>query len=131
MKKNKTIGLACAWLPVVFWMAAIFYFSSMPLPPTAGAGVEVNKLLHVAEYAGLGFLFARAIKRGKGSSPAALAAFSFAFALVYGASDEIHQLFVPGRHFAYADMLLDAVGGAVGGLANLLLSRTKSFGKIT
>ena len=30
--------------------------------------------------------------------------------VLYGISDEIHQIFVPGRHFAILDILTDSAG---------------------
>ena len=38
-------------------------------------------------------------------------------ALLYAASDEIHQRFTPGRRPAVSDVLLDGVGAAVGAAA--------------
>ena len=119
MKANKKSALLSAWLPVAAWMAAIFYFSAMTMPPTAEAGVLSNKVLHVIEYAGLGLLFVRAIEKHgfRRLGYKRLVVFAFAFALFYGATDEFHQLFVPGRHAAVADVLLDSFGGALGGIA--------------
>jgi VanZ family protein len=39
--------------------------------------------------------------------------------VAYGVSDELHQAFVPGRSADVADVLADAVGGALGVLAAL------------
>lgn len=39
---------------------------------------------------------------------------AFLCAVLYGLSDETHQLFVPGREFSLFDLLADAVGAAVG-----------------
>lgn len=105
-------------------MAVIFYFSSMPLPPTAEAGVLSNKILHVVEYAGLGLLVARAAKKHGLENPSLrLVVLAFVFAFAYGASDEIHQFFVPGRHMAFTDALLDSFGGLIGGTINVVASR--------
>jgi VanZ family protein len=41
--------------------------------------------------------------------------------VLYGASDEFHQSFVPSRQCAAGDLLADAVGGLVGALAVILV----------
>ena len=51
------------------------------------------------------------------------------FAVLYGASDELHQLSTPGRHGQYTDVLIDAVGallfiGAVWAYRSLRLRTT-------
>lgn len=35
---------------------------------------------------------------------------SIGFSLVYAASDEVHQSFVPGREMSFMDWMADAVG---------------------
>ena len=39
--------------------------------------------------------------------------------LIYGASDEIHQYFVPGRNASWTDWLADTLGGLIGGYVYL------------
>lgn len=34
--------------------------------------------------------------------------------IIYGISDEIHQLFVPGRAFQISDLMMDAIGSLLG-----------------
>lgn len=90
------------WAPVILWCALIFAFSSIPRLET---GLEydflLRKLAHMAEYA---VLF-RLTLRASGS-----ALWAAAFSLLYAASDEWHQTFVPGREGAFRDVLVDAVG---------------------
>ncbi|MBI5463901.1 MAG: VanZ family protein, partial [Ignavibacteriales bacterium] len=38
---------------------------------------------------------------------------AFFFTCVYGVTDEIHQIYVPGRTFDLSDMLADAIGAAL------------------
>ena len=40
--------------------------------------------------------------------------FAFGIVVLYAVSDEIHQMFVPGRVAMISDVLIDATGGAVG-----------------
>jgi len=97
------------WAPVVIWAAVIFAFSSVPDLGT-GLGtwdLVLRKAAHAVEFAVLGALLLRAL----GSERAALA---LAFGIAYAASDELHQLFVPGRRGSVLDVLIDAVGVALG-----------------
>jgi VanZ family protein len=68
-------------------------------------------------YALLGGLVARSRGlRSPGWSSLRLVAWSTVFTTAYGLSDEIHQLFVPGRRFELLDLVADGVGGLLGAL---------------
>jgi len=102
-----------AWLPVVVWAAVIFTLSSIP-SLDSGLGTwdtVLRKLAHLAEYAVLGALLYRALRR----EPAAIALGS-----LYAVTDEVHQAFVSGRQGSPLDWLIDTVGMVAGAL---LLSR--------
>jgi VanZ family protein len=96
-------------------MAAIFTVSSLsdvPLPSGAS-----DKSGHALAYAGLGVFVVRAFAGGlprRVTPGVALAA--LALTIGYGASDEIHQAFVPGRTADVADLYADA-GGAIAATA--------------
>lgn len=96
------------WAPAVLWAAAIFWGSSrptVPVPEVWGA----DKLMHFGAYAVLGLLLARGttlLGLGRGW-PVVLGA-------LYGASDEWHQSFVPGRSADPADWVADALGVLAG-----------------
>ena len=95
------------WLPVVVWAAVIFAFSSVPDLGT-GLGtwdLVLRKLAHACEFALLGALLLRALRDER----AALAA-----GVAYAISDEVHQIFVPGRVGSPLDVAIDSVGVAVG-----------------
>lgn len=98
------------WLPVLVWAAVIFAFSSVPSLGTGLGGWDLvlRKLAHVAEYAVLGALLARAV----GAAWLALA-----LGVLYAASDEVHQSFVAGRAGRPLDVAIDAVGVALGVVA--------------
>ncbi len=96
-----------SWIPVVLWAGVIFGLSSIPSLDT-GLGVwdlVLRKLAHLTEYAVLGALLYRALRR----EPAAIA-----LAAAYAATDEWHQTFVQGRHGSPFDWLIDTAGVIVG-----------------
>lgn len=114
---------AAAWIPAVAYMALIFGLSSFRLE-----GVRLprssDKGIHFVEYAVLALLVLFALRRSAPSWSVRLAAVvAWAVASVYGATDELHQAFVPGRHSSLYDWMADALGAAV---ALLLVTR---FGK--
>jgi VanZ family protein len=96
-----------AWLPVVVWAGVIFAFSSVPSLGT-GLGawdLVLRKLAHLSEYALLGLLLARAVRRP---------GVALALAAGYAVTDEVHQTFVEGRHGAPLDVGIDTLGTLVG-----------------
>ncbi|MEW6319988.1 MAG: VanZ family protein [Acidobacteriota bacterium] len=97
------------WLPVVAYMAAIFYVSSLSEPP---APEQVSdKQLHFWVYGGLALVTLRALARGgwAGVGAATLAG-AWLIAAGYGVTDEWHQTFTPGRSPEWADVAYDAAG---------------------
>jgi len=131
------------WAPLLLWMAGIFYFSSRRDPlgflPSSRHGINIGKLAHIVEYAGLGALLYRALSNGgkrqtssgfsdppdpcvagnpdvtalSGHWPAGVGRsllVSFTIALAYAILDELHQELVPGRDFALADIGCDLAG---------------------
>jgi VanZ family protein len=93
-------------------MAAIFYVSSVPDPPIPSG---VDKPLHWAAYLGLAVFVLRAVA---GGLPRRIDVWTAAVAMLitvgYGVTDEVHQMFVPGRSADMYDLLADAAG-AIGG----------------
>jgi VanZ family protein len=95
------------WLPVVLWAGVIFTLSAVPGLGT-GLGtwdLVLRKLAHMAEYAVLGALLLRAVRR----EPLAVLLGS-----AYAVTDEIHQAFVAGRHASPLDWLIDTAGVIAG-----------------
>ncbi|MDO9085169.1 MAG: VanZ family protein [Anaerolineaceae bacterium] len=119
-----------SWLPVVLWAAIIFLFSANPDPykylPEAwrylipirevsdsSLAEWIGQLMHFIEYAVLSLLLSRALYKTSAAStkiPALVILISMLFAL----SDEIHQLFVPGRAFQVVDLIIDLLGATFG-----------------
>lgn len=97
------------WVPALLWAAAVFWLSSrsrlIEMPYVFGW----DKLQHCVAYAAGGAAFAHAVG-GRGRGPWT----AVALGVLYGASDEIHQFFVPGRSSDVRDWLADALGVLAG-----------------
>lgn len=99
-------------------MAVIFLFSSRPdLPRNEIFVVDYifKKSAHIIEYFILVLLWNKAL-RTRGLSGAILISLFYAF------TDEIHQLFVPGRGGQLKDVAIDSIGII---LASIYISRKK------
>jgi VanZ family protein len=105
------------WLPLIVWMGAIFWLSSQPHPFDVSES-WLESLLgvsgHVVGYAGLALLWWRTLVARSLASTRWTLPLAFLLTLLYAASDEYHQTFVPGRDGTLADLLIDAVGAALG-----------------
>lgn len=79
----------------------------------------VRTLAHMAEFALLGVLVCAWVLTFSVRKRWQLA--GLAFCACYAVSDEIHQLFVPGRTFQWGDIAVDTIGAALGMAAFLLV----------
>lgn len=93
------------WFAVAGWMCVIFAGSSVPGSQVPG---RFGSLGHFGEYAILGALLVLAL-----TSPKRVL-LAVALASAYGITDELHQLFVPGRMSDPVDWLVDTFGAIVG-----------------
>jgi len=100
------------WGPVIVYMIAIFNVSAMstaPLPEQVS-----DKTAHLMAYLLLGVL---AVRAAGGGLPcrvtASIALLAFLITSGYGAFDEFHQWFVPGRSADVADWLADSTGAVI------------------
>ena len=109
--KNQT-GVLRLWTPVILYMAAIFYASSLSEPPIPSG---TDKSLHGLAYLGLAGVILRAVV---GGLPRRIdmrsATIAVLVAVVYAVTDEAHQMFVPGRSAETYDLLADAGGSTAG-----------------
>jgi VanZ family protein len=108
-----------AWLPVLAYMALIFYLSSLPHPeeqlPNFLFEKLGDKLLHAIEYSVLAVLCYRAFRRTSGAYTVQYAVvLAIAAASLYGATDEVHQAFVPLRASSFSDWIADTAGAVIG-----------------
>src|SRR5215510_4196412 len=101
-------------VPAILYAGLIFFLSTRTnLPGLPGAGSD--KLAHLSEYGVFGILVVRAFYAYQFPPRRALTLGILTCAL-YGASDEVHQLFTPGRSSEVWDFVADALGSTAGGL---------------
>ena len=138
--------LVAAWGAVALWAAFIFLMSAhtgSDLDDGSGLVAQIKRWLsalaapefgpdtdvvsvaaHFSEYVVLGALLFLALWQTRPDTRwALLVAAAIGLASLYGASDEFHQLFVPGRLCDPADWLTDTLGAALGVGASALVVR--------
>lgn len=141
-----------SWAAVIVWMALIFYLSHQPatesneqstgiteiiittlenLVPNAEIDIRgfhhmVRKNAHFIAYFILGVLVINSLRvsgvRGYRSMVLALG-----ICVLYAISDEVHQLFIPGRSGEVSDVLIDSAGASVGIDVYLVFCRMKKI----
>lgn len=136
-----------AWLWPALWMVLIFSLSHQPAGVSGGISSEIvrqvfesiasfvpvafdtlhtlfRKSAHFFAYLVLGLLFARALRKS-GVALQRAVFMAFALSVLYAASDEFHQLFIPGRSGELRDVLIDSAGAATGLMAYWLFASFK------
>ena len=101
---------AISWVMLIAWCSLIFFLSSLPTietPFTIWWDVLAKKTAHFIEYAVLCLLTYRALYRTNHQYALAI---SIIFSIVFAISDEFHQGFIPGRHPALYDIMIDSIG---------------------
>ena len=93
-------------------MALIFYSSSQSNPAPLLTRNIWDKLLHGGGYAVLASLYLWALT-GSRRRWRTIAIAAVVLTSVYAASDEVHQIFTPGRMPEVADWIADTIGGAL------------------
>jgi VanZ family protein len=132
------------WIPVFIWMMFIFWMSTGSfsaqntssiiepilriLMPSISARTivmihgAIRKLGHVTAYFVLGILLFRAFRGGLTELRILRWALSsFIVLVLYAASDELHQFFVPTRTASLYDVGIDVLGGTVALVLSALL----------
>ena len=99
------------WVPVVLWMAVVFFFSS--LSHLGLAGRVPDWISHPIEYAAGAALVCRALDGDRGRALTVSTALTATLlTTAYGVTDEYHQSFVPGRTSDPMDVAKDLAGSA-------------------
>lgn len=115
-----------AWLPVLVYVALIWWLSSqvVDLPKLIGFTLR-DKVLHFIEYTILGGLIAHAVHVTWGFRGGRSSMFAVLLSISLGLLDELHQFFVPGRSADILDLVADSAGVCVAvGLHALWTSRS-------
>jgi len=136
---NRNLYKILSWIMVVVWMGLIFYLSHQPATESdqlSGSVVDlviqtfervlpfihldwpgfhhiVRKSAHLTAYLILGVFILHALRQMKLLSWHSIVG-ALIICVCYAISDEIHQLFIPGRSGEVKDVLIDSVGATIG-----------------
>lgn len=131
-----------SWIPVLLWMVVIFLFSAQPATESSELSGSITKRIfdliattplsnmlgenlihtlirkcaHFTIYLVLGTLVYRALNRDD-SLQRKRVLVAFIICVLYAATDEFHQLYVPGRSGQFTDILIDSFGAFIGIMA--------------
>lgn len=129
MKKGKNLYILISWILVLICMGVIFLLSAQVAEESqelsdsfidkllAFLGVELSSdfirtMAHMLEFMGLSLLVFNAVYSTWEINLTPIIA--FLGTVLYAITDEIHQLFVPGRAFQFSDILVDSAGALIG-----------------
>ena len=141
------------WVLVVFWMGLIFYFSHQPATESSelssgiteaivdviniiapdndialnqsGINFIIRKGAHFGVYLVLGLLVYNGLIYSNIASKRVVF-IALLICVLYASSDEMHQLYIPGRSGQVSDVLLDSAGSLVGLLLMNAIRRVRS-----
>lgn len=105
------------WFPAILWGVFIFSFSSGSVASVSEVFWQdfvVHKSAHMLEFALLAILVYRGL-RSAGVTATQAAFYAVLICGFYGATDEFHQMFTPGREPRVRDVFFDTIG-AIGGI---------------
>lgn len=136
MTKSRKVYVIISWILVVACMVAIFCLSAQTANESAELsgsfilalldwlGLEfkqetIRTVAHCLEFMGLSLLLFNAIYATWENDRTYFHA--FILTVLYAFTDEIHQIFVPGRAFQVSDLLVDSTGALIGVTASFIL----------
>jgi len=96
-------------------MGLIYYLSSFPAPASVQAAPIILKvkIVHIFEYGLMSFLFWVALVKTTSLKAGEIAILSIMLTILYGATDELHQVFVPFRTGNNIDLVVNGAGAAI------------------
>lgn len=115
--RPKGVSTWLRWFPALAYAGLIFVASSVPQPIPEIPIPYIDKPIHFFEYAILCLLlcWAQHVPGEASRSIKKMVLFAIVATSLYGASDEIHQYFVPGRSCEFSDWVSDTIGASVAG----------------
>ena len=136
MTNSKKICVTLWWVAVLVCMVIIFCLSAQTADDSAELsgsfiltllewfGLELEQeiirtIAHCLEFMGVSFLIFNATYATWATKLTPVIA--FVGTVFYAITDEIHQIFVPGRAFQLTDILVDSTGALIGVIATLIL----------
>ena len=124
-EKRFDYGMRCMSIVVALSIFMLSSRSKLPLPDSVlfpGA----DKVLHALAFGCFAFSFSYWLGRDMWKSkPAVCVLIVCIAAACYGASDEIHQMFVPGRDASVYDWIADCTGAFAASLLRTAIVRRK------
>lgn len=122
---GRVTGFAWYVLPLLVYCGALFYVSSLPQPPMPDLGFDWgDKLAHAGAFFVMALLAYRAARwLFPAKKLGRTIIIGICFASLYGATDEIHQYFVPERSTDILDWVADTIGALLSAPAILLLQQ--------
>ncbi|MGI1659828.1 MAG: VanZ family protein [Desulfitobacterium sp.] len=148
-KAKNRLPIILSWAAVLFWMGLIFYMSAQVASQSdaLSQGIAerlfsavakvfpwmnvdnlqsnfiVRKSAHFLSYLVLSVLTMNALRTCGVNGVRQVVAIAIGICALYAISDEVHQLFVPGRSGQIKDVLLDSGGAIVGTVLYSLIER--------
>lgn len=138
-RKIIMLSLTVMWMAVIFWFSSAPAEESSNMSLSAGRAAAkifipdfeewsprrqeafaeridypVRKTAHAGEFAALGILMLGTVSSFSKRPFIHKGIIAWMLTAFYAATDEFHQLFVPGRSGQISDVLLDSVGAAAG-----------------
>lgn len=113
LKENK---VNLVYLPLIIYWIFILVFTSIPTVPFQGIFAFEDKVEHLFAYFVLTVMLALALHFQQKFLIISrnFLIFALLIGLFYGAFDEIHQYFIPGRSCELLDWVADSVGSFLG-----------------
>ena len=136
MKKGRKIYMLISWILVLICMGIIFSLSAQIAEESQDLsdsfirnlfeflGIElksdfVRTIAHMLEFMGLSLLIFNAVYSTWNLKLTPIIA--FVGTSLYAITDEIHQIFVPGRAFQISDVLVDSIGALIGVIVSFVI----------
>ena len=101
------------WILLVIWLGIIFILSSIPSLSVESLGywdLILRKFAHFVEFAILAIILFKAFDITTKEKPVKLFMAVLFLSIFYASTDELHQMYVPGRNGNLVDIGIDSLG---------------------